>query len=286
MLLAMLLAFSLPLLRAQELNLPRLSPKASVSYTIGMTEVKISYGAPAVKDRVIWGGVVPYGKVWRGGANEATTVEFSTDVNVEGQHLPKGKYALFFIPEEDEWTVIFNRKTDQWGSYEYDESADEIRIYVEPKLNEGLQERLTYSIHDLKMDMGYIRLAWEKLRLFVRFKTDAVDQGTASVLDALRKAPEEKKWAIYAQGAQFLLDADSNPALALEWAKASTESYDHSWNWYIRARAEAKMGNYQAAVSSGTKAAEFGLANPEDYYYKENKKEINSSIQSWAARLE
>src|SRR5215510_9504563 len=88
-----------------QIVLPRVSPKASVGYTIGLTDIKVTYGAPAVKGRTVWGGVVPYGEVWRGGANEATTVEFSTDVNMEGQTLRAGKYALFFIPGEKDWTV-------------------------------------------------------------------------------------------------------------------------------------------------------------------------------------
>lgn len=96
---------------AQDLVLPRKSPKASSSYTIGLTEVTVNYGAPAVKGRVIWGGLVPYNEIWRGGANEATTVEFSTDVNMEGQNLKAGKYTLFFIPGEKEWTVIVNKNS-------------------------------------------------------------------------------------------------------------------------------------------------------------------------------
>lgn len=282
-----LIIFSLTasFLPAQELELPRLSPKAGVSYTIGNTEVKVNYGAPAVKDRVIWGNVVPYGKIWRGGANEATTVEFSTDVNMEGQTLRAGQYGLFFIPGEKEWTVIFNKKADQWGAYEYDESQDEIRLTLEPKMNEGLQERLSYSIHDMKMDMGYIKLSWEKMRLYMRFKVDVMEEAMANIIRALGQSPPEKKWVIYAQGAQFLLDADGNPDQALEWATLSTDLRTHSWNWFIRAKAEAKKGDFSAAVASGTKCAETGLADETDTFYKENREEVNAAIQSWAAKL-
>ncbi len=269
----------------QDIDLPRVSPKASVSYTIGMTEVKVTYGAPAVKERVIWGSVVPYDKIWRGGANEATTVEFSTDVNIEGQTLHAGKYALFFIPGEKEWTVIFNKKWDQWGSYSYNENEDETRFTVEPKMNEGMQERLLYTIHDMKMDMGYIKLSWEKMRLYLRFKVNVMEQAMANIIDALGTTPPEKKWVIYAEGAQFLLDADGNMDQALEWAKMSTDQYSQSWNWYIRAKVEAKKGDMTAAVASGTKCAEIGLANEDDDFYEENKAEINAAIQGWAAKL-
>lgn len=272
-------------LSAQDIELPRVSPKASVSYTIGFTEVTVHYSSPAVKERLIWGGVVPYDKVWRGGANEATTVEFSTDVNIEGQTLRAGKYALFFIPGEKEWTVIFNKKTDQWGAYKYDEALDEIRFTVEPKMNEGLQERLIYTIHDMKMDMGYIKLSWEKMRLYLRFKVDVMEQAMSNIIAALGTTPPEKKWEIYAEGAQFLIDANGNMDQALEWAKLSTDQYSCSRNWYVRAKVEAKKGDMAAAVASGTKCAELGLADEADHYYEDNKAEINAAIQGWAAKM-
>ena len=280
-----LLLGSLGMITAQEIKLPRLSPKASVSYTIGLTEVTVNYSSPAVKERMIWGNVVPYDKIWRAGANEATTVEFSTDVNMEGQTLKAGKYALFIIPGEAEWTVIFNKKHDQWGAYSYSEAEDELRITVTPKMNEGIQERLTYSIHDMKMDMGYIKLAWEKMRLYMRFKVNMMEESLANLMDALDKSPEEKKWIVYAQGAQFLVDADGSMDQALEWAKKSTEQFSSSWNWYIRAQVEARKGDMMSAVASGTKSAEIGLADEKDNYYEDNKDEINAAIQGWAAKM-
>lgn len=269
----------------QEIELPRLSPKASVMYTIGLTEVKVNYSAPAVKGRTIWGDVVPYDKIWRGGANEATTIEFSTDVNVEGSNLKAGKYSLFFIPGETEWTVIFNKKSDQWGAYTYEESEDALRLTLTPKMNEGMQERLTYTIHDMKMDMGYVKLAWEKMRLYIRFKVDMMEKSMANIMKALENSSPEKKWTVYAQGAQFLLDAEGDLDQALEWAKKSTDQFSHSWNWYIRAKVEARMGDMEAAVASGTKSAETGLAAETDKYYEDNKAEINAAIQSWAAKM-
>jgi len=283
--LSLLVSGIIPCLYAQEVDLPRVSPKASVSYTLGYTKVEINYGAPAVNGRVIWGNLVPYDKVWRAGANEATTVEVSTDVNIEGQVLRAGKYALFLIPGEKEWTVIFNKKWDQWGAYSYDESQDEIRFTVEPKMNEGMQERLLYAVHDMKMDMGYIKLSWEKMRLYLRFKVDVMEQGMANIIKALGTTPPEKKWVIYADGAQFLMDADGNMDQALEWAKLSTDQFSQSWNWYVRAKVEAKKGDFQAAVASGTKSAEIGLADENDTYYEENKDEINSTIKGWASKL-
>jgi hypothetical protein len=283
--LSFLVSGMMPGLRAQEVELPRVSPKAEVAYTIGYTNIEINYGAPAVNGRVIWGNVVPFDQVWRAGANEATTVSFSTDVNIEGQMIKAGKYSLFLIPDSTEWTVIFNKKWDQWGAYSYDEAQDEIRITVEPKMNEGMQERLLYAIHDMKMDMGYIKLSWEKMRLYLRFKVDMMEQAMANIITALGTTPPEKKWVIYAQGAEFLVAAEGNMDQALEWAKLSTNQFSQSWNWYVRAKVEAKKGDYTAAIASGTKCAEIGLADENDNYYEDNKVEINGAIKGWASRL-
>ncbi len=270
---------------AQNIVMPRVSPKASCGYTIGLTDVNITYGAPAVKDREIWGALVPYGEVWRAGANEATTVEFSTDVNMEGQTLKAGKYALFFIPGEKEWTVIFNNVWDQWGAYKYDESQDAIRFTVEPKMNESMQERLTYSITDMKADMGYIKLAWEKMRLYLRFKVDLVTPVMANINSTLDTVAENKKWIVYSKGAEFLLQSDVNMDQAYDWAKKSTERFGSCWNWYVRAQIEARMDDYVTAVASGTKSIELGMAFDDDNYYKEHEKEISAAVQAWAAKM-
>ncbi len=270
---------------AQDVELPRISPKASVSYTVGMTEVAIHYGAPAVGERKIWGGLVPYDKIWRAGANEATTVSFSTDVNLEGQTVRAGKYSFFLIPGEIEWTVILNKATDLWGAYGYDEEKDEVRFTVEPKMNEGLQERLMYSIHDMKSDMGYIKLSWERMRLYLRFKVDVMDQAMANIAAALVASPEDQKWKVYTQGANYLLESDGNLDQALNWAMLATEQTQHSWPWYIRAKIEAEKGDMAAAVNSGTKCAEIGLMNDSDTFYKENADRVNAYIQSWAAKM-
>ena len=276
-----LFVFSMiPGLRSQTLDLPRVSPKAAVSYTIGLTRIDITYGAPAVGGRTIWGNVVPYDQVWRAGANEATTVSFSTDVNLEGQSIKAGKYALFLIPDSTEWTVILNKKWDQWGAYSYDESEDEVRFTVEPKMNEGMQERLLYAIHDMKMDMGYIKLSWEKMRLYLRFKVDVMDQAMSNIITTLGTTPPEKKWIVYAQGADFLVDADGNMDQALEWAKLSTDQFSQSWNWYVRSKVEAKKQDYSAAVISGTKSIELGLADTNDNYYEDNKTAIDAAVNA------
>ncbi|SIR00947.1 MULTISPECIES: DUF2911 domain-containing protein [Pontibacter] len=142
----------------------RPSPPATASGKIGDALVTIEYSSPAVKNRKVWGELVPYGKVWRAGANEATTIEFSRDVLVEGRHLAKGKYSLYTIPGENQWTVIFNKATGQWGT-EYDERQDALRVNVKPRNTMAMHERLSYHVV-----RNGILMRWEKLELPVKIK--------------------------------------------------------------------------------------------------------------------
>lgn len=143
---------------------PRLSPKASVSQVIGYTEVTIVYSRPGVKERQIWGGLVPYNEVWRTGANEATTIEFADDVKVEGNEVPRGKYGLFTIPGENEWTIILNKTWDQWGAFNYDESQDLLRFNVKPHKND-FTERLLITFEYVSPYSANIVIEWNELEI-------------------------------------------------------------------------------------------------------------------------
>lgn len=146
---------------AQDDKNKRPSPTMSSELKVGTATIKISYGAPSVKGREIWGKLVPYGEVWRTGANEATTFETSTDVKIEGQTLPKGKYGLFTIPGKDEWIIIFNKKPEQWGAYSYKKDDDVLRVTVRPGMASAFQEQLKI---EGKVD-GSVSIAWEKMEV-------------------------------------------------------------------------------------------------------------------------
>jgi hypothetical protein len=142
------------------------SPAATATGKIGSTDVTVNYSSPGVKGRKIFGGLEQYGKVWRAGANEATTVEFSKDVKVEGKALPAGKYGFFVIPAESgQWTVIFNKVPNQWGAFKYDEKQDGLRVMVTPRKSATLTERLVYEVKS----PGLV-LRWENIELPVAIK--------------------------------------------------------------------------------------------------------------------
>ena len=144
---------------------PRESEKATASGKVGSTEVSIAYGSPAVKGREIWGKLVPYGQVWRAGANEATTIEFSREVKIEGKTLSAGKYGFFVIPNEKEWTIIFNKVPNQWGAFKYDAAQDALRVNVKPKKAKAMTEKLAYTV-----GKNGVSLLWENLEVSIRVK--------------------------------------------------------------------------------------------------------------------
>ena len=144
---------------AQDDKSKRPSPPATASEKVGEATVTINYSQPSVKDREIWGGLVPYDKVWRTGANEATVFELSSDVKIEGEALKAGKYGLFTIPGEKEWTIIFNSVSEQWGSSSYDDSKDVLRVKVKSEKVSESTEKMTFTINA----DGDVTLKWEKL---------------------------------------------------------------------------------------------------------------------------
>ena len=148
----------------------RISPKAEVMQVIGLTQVDISYSRPGVKGRKIWGGLVPYDKVWRAGADEATKITFSTDVKIENKKLSVGSYSFFVIPSKKEWTIIFNKVANQWGAFEYNEAEDAIRLKVKPKTAE-FEEWLKYEFVRTGDYSANFILHWEKQKIILKLET-------------------------------------------------------------------------------------------------------------------
>ena len=142
----------------------RPSPPDSAMATVGDLTVKINYGSPRVKGRTIWGELVPYGQVWRTGANEATTFEVNQDVTINGKPVPAGKYALFTIPNQGKWTVILNKVHDQWGAFDYNEAEDLLRFTVDAKSGNELAENMNFTVNQKNESTAEIVFRWDKLK--------------------------------------------------------------------------------------------------------------------------
>jgi len=142
------------------------SPRKQASGDVDGVNIAVDYGSPSVKGRTVWGGLEPYDKVWRAGANECTTIEFSKNVSINGKALEAGKYGFFIIPKENgKWTAIFNKNAEQWGAFDYDEKLDALRIDVAPDWSDDVQETLMYSVDK------NLNFAWEKARISLDVKS-------------------------------------------------------------------------------------------------------------------
>ena len=140
------------------------SPPVTASHTIGDLKIDVNYNAPSVKGRTVWGKLVPFGKVWRTGANSATTFEVNQDVLINGEALAAGKYALFTIPTGDDWTIIFNKEANQWGAYSYDKGRDALRITTKTGATQELVEQMTFEVGDNDENIGVVSFMWENLK--------------------------------------------------------------------------------------------------------------------------
>ena len=239
------------------LDLPAVSQRAETSQRIGLTDIVIKYHRPLVKDRKIWNGLVPYGKVWRAGANENTTISVSAPVQIEGQPLDAGTYGLHMIPNESEWTVIFSRNSTSWGSFTYDQAEDALRVAVKPMRVE-MHNALTYEFDDPQPDSTVVEFAWEKVA--VRFKV-AVDVHTvvqASLKKQLRSL-SQITWMSWDDAANYLLAEKLDPTTALAYANKSIENEDRYDNEISKSRILLTLGRKDESAAAEKKA--LALAN-------------------------
>lgn len=184
----MFLFFVISITAQQNLTTPQASQKASISQRIGLTDINVEYHRPAVNSRVVWGGIVPYEQVWRAGANENTTITFSTDVKVENKKVAAGKYGLHMIPTKNSWTIIFSKDNAAWGSFFYDEKNDAARFTVNPVANE-FQEWLSYSFDQLSANSTTLNLKWEKLSIPIKIEVDVNETVIAHMENELTGIP-------------------------------------------------------------------------------------------------
>jgi hypothetical protein len=251
------LVFTLTALPAvAQFDLPRASPQATVMQKVGVTDVTLSYARPGVKERTIWGGLVPWDQVWRAGANESTRITFSSPVKVEGHTLQAGTYSIYAIPAKPNWTIIFNKALG-WGS-EYDATQDVLRVKVAPR--EGaFQERLTFAFPKVEDDSAVLALSWEKVTVPIRIETDT----SALVLQNARKVMPSLKdgdWQTPYRAANFAIQRGVALDEAAKWLDQSIAVRENHQNLSLKARLLAEGGRTREAISVGERAIRTGKA--------------------------
>jgi hypothetical protein len=216
-----------------DLALPDASQLAVNKQRVGLTDITITYHRPLVNGRKIWGGLVPLGEVWRAGANENTTIEFSGPVSVEGKPLERGIYGLHMIPTADSWTVIFSKMSSAWGSYTYKQDEDALRVTVKPRPTE-MEEALEFEFEDLKPDSATVTMKWEKLAVPFKVAINDAEATMANIRNQMR-GRAQYEWESLNQAAQFCLNKKINLDEGVKWADASIQNEERFENLTTKA---------------------------------------------------
>lgn len=260
-------------------DLPRLSPAATVAQTLGVTRIEIRYGRPAVRDRVIWGELVPWNQVWRTGANEATTIEISHAVKIDGRELAGGRYGLFTIPDETEWTVIFNRVADQWGAFDYSPSEDALRIPVKPRAA-AFQERFEISFPEVGTDTLVVSLHWAEVEIPFTVQVDLEATVVADARAFVAAAGPDDGQTVW-NWANYLYQQGWNLEEAREWASTLSAQAPMYWTHALEARLLAKTGRTPAARKAARVALERAKAEAEQAGVTADAEALAKELAGW-----
>lgn len=263
-----------------QVKTPQPSPKTTVQQVVGLTDVTLDYSRPSAKGRTIFGDLVPFGKLWRTGANYNSLITFSDDVTIEGKVLPKGKYALFTVPKADTWEIIFYKNTDNWGTpEEFKESEVALRANAKPILTDRRVETFTLSIGNVTNDSAELEIAWEKTFVALKFEVPSKKAAMASIAKVLAGPTAGD----YFSSAQYYYQANIDHNKALEFinkAISMVKPGDDAPFWHLRLKSliQAKLGDKKGAIETAKLSLAGAQKEKNDDYVKMN----NDSIKEWS----
>lgn len=234
-----------------KIEFPAPSPACTIKQRVGLTDIEITYSRPGVKGREIFGAMVPYGRVWRTGANQATKMVFSTPVKINGIAIPAGTYALMTIPDKEAWTIIINKGSEQWGAYKYDEKADVARIKAAPIDIGHLVETFTIDFNNIRDDSATLYLVWEKTEVPLKLEVDVVDKVLAQIDEMMASDAKQKP---YYQAALFYYNHDRDLKKASPWIDEALAQREAHYMVYLKAQILAKLGDKAGAIAAAKRS--------------------------------
>jgi hypothetical protein len=243
-----------------KVDFPAASPACTLKQRVGLTDIEIVYSRPGVKNRTIFGGIVPYGQVWRTGANSATKVTFSTPVKLNGTEIPAGTYALFTIPGEDEWTIIINKGASQWGAFQYDEKADVARFKVTPMQLAEQIETFTVEFNLIRDESAVMNLVWDHTVVPIKLEIELTGKIVPQI-EAAMASPDKKSDGFYFQAATFYYNHDQDLHKALGWVNAGLADNSRiSFEiLHLKAQILAKQGDKEGAIAAAKQSSELAI---------------------------
>ena len=262
-----------------QVKVPQPSPKSTLIQVVGLTDVEVEYSRPSAKGRVVFGNLVPFGKLWRTGANANTTISFSDDVVISGITLKKGKYSLFTTPKVDSWEVVFYSDTDNWGTPEtWSEAKVALKTTVKSEVLNRNVESFTVSINNLDNNFAHLELSWEKTLVAIKFEVPTQKNAMASI-DKTLAGPTAGD---YFAAAQFYNQSNGELPKALTYVNKALDLNDKKPFWYTRLKSliQAKMGDKKGAIETAKLSLAAAQIAKNDDYIKMN----NDSIAEWSKK--
>ncbi|MFN8357994.1 MAG: DUF2911 domain-containing protein [Spirosomataceae bacterium] len=277
LILALALSFFVGVAQAQ-LQTPAASPTATIAQKVGLVDVKIEYSRPSAKGRKVMGELVPFGELWRTGANACSKISFSDDVTIGGTKVSKGTYSLFSIPGAQQWTIILNKNTSLAGVDGYKPEEDAVRVTVKPETISPRVETLTIGIANTKDDAGDIEISWENTRATFTFTMDT----DGKVMAGIKSIMSGPSGDAYYQAAVYYLEHGKDVNQAYEWINKSIAMNGERF-WVLRQKSlmEAKMNNFKGAVQTAEKSKKLASEAKNMDYVRMNEK----SIAEWSKKM-
>ena len=250
-----------------KIEFPAASPGCTLKQRVGLTDIEVVYSRPGMKGREIFGSLVPFGAVWRTGANNATKITFSTPVKLNGVEIPAGTYALFTIPGETEWTIIINKGAAQWGAYKYDAKDDVVRFKATPvKLAETI-ETFTIEFNRIADESAVMNLIWDHTVVPVKIELDLASKLLPQIETVM--ASDEKNKPYY-QAAMFYYDHGQDLKKASEWIDAAIKQREAHYIVHLKAKILAKLGDKEGAIAAAKRSSELAVKAKDTGYVKMN----------------
>jgi hypothetical protein len=252
--------------QAPKVDFPQPSPGCTIKQHVGLTDITVEYSRPSMKGRKIFGGLLPYGAVWRTGANNATKITFSTPVKLNGHDIEAGSYALYTIPGEDEWTIILNKGVGKSGT-QYDEKEDVIRFTTKAHPFDVTIETFTIEFNHVRDDSADINLVWENTAVPIELKLDVISKVLAQIDTVMASDSTNKP---YYQAAMFYYDHDQDLKKASEWIDAAIKQREAYYVVYLKAKILVKLGDKDGAIAAAKRSRELAVDAKDNGYVKLN----------------
>ena len=260
-----------------QIQMPAGSPTFELKGTVGLSEVKVVYSRPSAKGRTVFGDLVPFGEVWRTGANASTKLTFSKDVMLEGKAVPAGEYALYTIPGEKESTIIISKNTSWWGSLGYDSKDDLVRFSVPTKHPSSHYETFTISFSDFTSNSAKLNMKWEKTKMVFTIESE-VDKYVMADIKAQLIDQTPTNAGLYFQSATYYYDNKKDAKLALDWANKAIEASGEQkkyWEYHLKAKLLARLGKKADAISIAKESMDLAKKGGNPDYVRLNEKLIS-----------